>query len=174
MFSDTMTLIGLIYALILTIILIGCSVYIIFIGVKHTRGIKKNIVYIDNVAALLADKIVKLNDRHNQELKKLNENIYMLQLTVKNIISLTEPYKPQEINQDYLNKKYQDNRKYVCEDTIERAEQNENLPFIEKTKIGYQEEAEKSIKYYKNDPTIKDFRNPTLGQLLGGPDENKI
>jgi hypothetical protein len=116
--DDTMILILCLYALILTISLIGCAIYIISIGVKNTRNIKKNVVYIDNVVSLLTEKII-----HS------NENIYLLQKTVQNLLNLTNEFNTTGFKaknyKDYLDNKYHDNRKY-CEDTIEK------LPFIEK------------------------------------------
>lgn len=100
---DTMVLFVWIYAITLTITIISCAIYIIFIGVKRTRNIKRNVIYIENVVNNLSEKIGYINEKTNKELQKMNENIYLLKNTVNNILKVTEPYnitafKPHEIN----------------------------------------------------------------------------
>jgi len=114
-------------------ILIMFVIYLLYMSASKVSRIKRDITYSDNVAGMLRDKLIKISKEqstymklYQNEIKKLNENLYTLHVTIKNLSTVDSKFET-PFNLDELAKNAMD-----IEDTVIKEElQNKEINFYE-------------------------------------------
>jgi len=114
-----------IYTAIMIIGLCSCAIFVIIIVFKAIGRLKRNLLYVDNVLQSHRENQITAAKEWTDQIKQLNESMFLLGSTVKNIID------------------YNEGKTSPCEDTIILTDDNqeedqgqEDPPFMEEIKIG--------------------------------------
>jgi len=83
----------LVYFIVTLMCLVSGSIYIILVSGRSVGRIKRDLLYSENISINLRDQLIKTSGqnynnlkKYQDEIKKLNENLYTLQVLMKNIL----------------------------------------------------------------------------------------